>query len=528
MKKILITIRIAAISAFLASTVSCLEKYPGMYIPEDEAMQTFEDAEQHIIGIYSSLKSSSLYSGLLTLLPDIQSDLVMACLTNSNPYSGIWEWDIRPTNSNIEAVYGSLYAVIGNCNFYLEKVGDVIASETDDENLALLDTYTAEAYAIRALCYSELIKCFCEAYPSVESGNGATPDHETAKNMLGVVLRTKYSEEEPIVRASLYDSYQFVLEDLTRAEELMDDGDGDPTSHDDDVYDNYYISPAAVYAIRARVALNMREWEDAVKYSTYVINNSAFALSGTSTNATTGYPAFTSLWTHDTGTEIIWRIGFTGTSYGGALGTVFLNYTRDYVYFYPDYVPAEWVVDLYSSSDTRYGSEGAGYFASTSVIGISIGYSFDISVPLLVKYYGNRSFISSYLLYHVSMPKPLRLAEQYLIRAEAYCQLGNTGLAATDLSTLSQSRGAGSVSVASDWVETISEERVKELYMEGFRLNDLKRWHLGFERTPNTYSQTEGYDLKVEADDPLFVWPIPQHEIEAPGSGIVGNESNNS
>ena len=31
----------------------------------------------------------------------------------------------------------------------------------------------------------------------------------------------------------------------------------------------------------------------------------------------------------------------------------------------------------------------------------------------------------------------------------------------------------------------------------------------------------------VKKDDPLFVWPIPQHEIEAPGANIAPNESNN-
>ena len=267
----------------------------------------------------------------------------------------------------------------------------------------------------------------------------------------------------------------------------------------------------------------MRNWNDAVTYSTYVIDNPAFSLSGTETNPMTGYTGFDSLWYFDTGYEIIWRIGFTATSYGGALGTDFLNYLRDYTYLYPDFVPAEWVINLYSTNDIRY----LAYFADSSVEGFpTIGYSFGIAVPLLAKYWGNRNFTNSYQLYHVCMPKPLRLAEQYLIRAEAHCRLGD-GLAASDLTTLSQSRGAGAVSVGADWLETISNERVKELYMEGFRLNDLKRWHQGFERTPNSYSQIEGNDLEISADDPLFVWPIPQHEIESPGSEIEGNESNN-
>ena len=76
------------------------------------------------------------------------------------------------------------------------------------------------------------------------------------------------------------------------------------------------------------------------------------------------------------------------------------------------------------------------------------------------------------------------------------------------------------------WLQTISDERVRELYMEGFRLHDLKRWHKGFERKPQANSQAEGSSLKIEADNPLFVWPIPQHELEAPGSEILPNESN--
>ena len=269
----------------------------------------------------------------------------------------------------------------------------------------------------------------------------------------------------------------------------------------------------------------MQDWGNAITYSTYVIENEAFSLNGTAEVAS-GVTEFDYLWMYDGGPEVIWRIGFTATSYGGALGTVFLNYTRDMTYFYPDYVPAQWVVDLYSASDVRY----LAYLADESYTGISVGYSFDIPVPLVVKYYGNRNFTSTYYLYHVCMPKPLRLAEQYLIRAEAYCRADapDFGKASQDLTTLSRARGAGSVSVSSsNWNETISDERVRELFMEGFRLNDLKRWGMGFERTPNSYTQTTGNDLKVEAGDALFVWPIPQHEIEAPGSEITGNPSNN-
>ena len=48
--------------------------------------------------------------------------------------------------------------------------------------------------------------------------------------------------------------------------------------------------------------------------------------------------------------------------------------------------------------------------------------------------------------------------------------------------------------------------------MEGFRLNDLKRWHKGFARKVSDQPAANFVQssLKVEKDDPLFVWPIPQ------------------
>ena len=135
------------------------------------------------------------------------------------------------------------------------------------------------------------------------------------------------------------------------------------------------------------------------------------------------------------------------------------------------------------------------------------------------------------------MPKPFRLAEQYLIRAEAYCRCDNPNYskAANDLTTLRQYRymSGGNINLTKDnFIEQIANERVRELYMEGFRLNDIKRWGSlynegkGFKRTPQTSSLDEGSSLEKKADDPLFVWPIPQHEIEAPGSQIEPNDSN--
>ena len=497
----------AAVLAVAFGLNSCLEKLPGDYILEEEAMQTLSDAEQTLTGIYTAYMSSALYSGYLTLCPDIQADLVYAVQGNSNQYGTHWLWDIRSTNSEIEAVYAGLYRVIGRCNFYLDQVEKLRSSLTDDAEIQYLDYYTGEVYCARALAYSELIKCFCKAYTP------ETADEEQG----GVAIDSTYFGKKPLKRSTLRESYEFVIRDLEKAEELLEDA---PYG-----YSSPYFTYAAANAIHARTSLYMQDWDAAIKYSTRLIEDEAYALS-TAATYTTGVSPITGaqkaysyidyMWTNDLSTEVIWMVDYTITSYGGALGQSFLNFNNDYVYFYPDYVPSQWVLDLYAGNDARYGA----YFTT-----LPTGYAHGLTWPLLTKYFGNEEFVAN-IIFHVSKPKPLRLGEQYLIRAEAYCMKNQYSQASADLTALLSARHSGNASAslnASNWQEAISQERVKELYMEGFRLQDLKRWNMGFERTPQTAAQEEGSSMKREAGDYRFVWPIPQNDIEAPGSQIRQN-----
>ena len=507
MKKIInIFVTVVTLTTLALNTTSCLDKYPENAIPADKAINTLEDLDQAAIGVYDAFKSSALYSGYLTLLPDIQCDLAYAINGYTNVYGNIWRWDILATNSEITSVYASLYEVIARANFLLEYAPRVEQTLTSDEEFFQFKQICGEAYFARALAYSELIKLFCKSYESREQAEGE----------LGVVLVTKYNTDEPIIRSSLAKSYDLVISDLERAAEYMDI---DESSISGAIYNATYFNEYTCYALRARVALYMRDYEAAIEYSSKVIDSGFYLLSSATDLYTSGMSYFTYMWQYDDATEIIWKVGFTINSYGGALGRIFFNY--DYSSMKPDYVPAEDVLALYDTDDLRYGN----YFASYTT-----GHSHGLTWPLVVKYFGNMNFFNSYIL-HTSMPKPLRLAEQYLIRAEAYAQgRGNYTLAGNDIATLREARYqsfGGSISLTqNDAMEIIEQERIKELYMEGFRLTDLKRWHKGFERHPQSESIENGSSLKVEADNPLFVWPIPQHELESPGSMIEPNESN--
>ena len=112
----------------------------------------------------------------------------------------------------------------------------------------------------------------------------------------------------------------------------------------------------------------------------------------------------------------------------------------------------------------------------------------------------------------------------YLIAAEAAVNKGGQDLVASKyINDLRAARIAGwkNTDYSGDaLVVELRQERVRELFGEGHRMNDLKRWHIGFTRSagqnPELVMPGEKYaGLSMEADSPLFVWPIPVDEMQA-------------
>lgn len=485
-----------------------LTELPETAVPEDEAMTDLTSAEETVIGIYSCFKNSSLYSGALTQAPDIQADLVQAAIGYSNQYGDFYRWTVTPNDDVLLNVYGGLYEIIARCNFFFDHAEAVRATLNGEEEKALMDKYEADAHFMRALAYSDLIRTFCPAY-----------EPTTAETALGVPLYLHYREGNGSTvkkaRASLKASYEQVLTDLDRASELS-------TRQGSDAM---YVTKGAIDALKARVYLYMQDWENAEKYATDVIesetgssntysladvNYSVQAPDGTVTNE------YAAMWKYDTADEIIWKISFSSTDMGGSLGSLLMGITGGQ--YNPSYLPARWLVSSYSTNDVRYRT----FFTKVTTMR-------GISWEVTTKYPGNPIIDGSAGPYYVNMPKVLRLSETYLIRAEARAMQQNTLGANKDLTALRKARilNYGAASYSQDkLLEAIQEERAKELYMEGFRLADLKRWKKGFERQPQTGTITgEQYSsLKVDGSSKKFTWLIPQHEITASKGLVIQNE----
>ncbi|MEG2179829.1 MAG: RagB/SusD family nutrient uptake outer membrane protein [Bacteroidales bacterium] len=511
MKKILLySLLLCSGTALTTSCDDFLTEYPKDAIAEGEAIQTLKDVDDYVIGIYSAFKNSALYSGYLTTLPDLQTDLVYAINGYSNANGEMYRWEVRSTTPQIEAVYQGLSLIVARCNKLLDiedQVQAMVKNETDRVNL---NKRLGEVYFARSLAYAEMIRFYCDAY-----------DPENAHNQLGISWTTSYRDAKPTPRISLKQSYANVLADLDKAETLLPSNRNAP--------DSPFFSPAVVKALKARLYLYMSEWDEAIKYSTELIDMDIYELADgtyyTTTSASGAYlSAYDNMWYRDTSDEIIWKIAMSTTDRGGALGSMFLGFNG--ASYNPDYVPAQWVLDAYDYNDIRTRS-----FFKT----VETGFSHGLTWPVLNKYPGNPNIDGGAQRLFTNMPKVFRLSEQYLIRAEAYYEKSKTDGAYTakanqDLTTLRKKRikSYGTSNGSGDFLrDQIRRERVCELYMEGFRMADLKRWKLGFERKPQQQSVSGPDKLKVLPSDVRFTWPIPQHQLDA-GMGVIQpNASNN-
>jgi len=103
----------------------------------------------------------------------------------------------------------------------------------------------------------------------------------------------------------------------------------------------------------------------------------------------------------------------------------------------------------------------------------------------------------------------IRLAETYLLRAEAYLGLGKPDLAAADINVVRSRAEAPPVDAADVDIEYILDERARELMLEEFRLLTLTRLGKLVERTKK-YNPVNGPTYQ----DHHNLWPIPYSEIE--------------
>lgn len=488
------------ILSVMSAAFSCTMdlRQPGA-IDADNAMTSIQDAQNLRRGLYVNFRG--IAAGGFVTNAEIQSDYFQPTSGYGNNYGPIFRWEFNSTEAACESVWASCYTVISNCNFFIEQIEKVLSNPTEaftDDDIDLLNLYLGEAYFFRAYCHYELAYRYCQVY-----------DENTAANTFGVPYIEVYNptpdKDTYPARGYLADTYSKINDDLDLAEELITVS-GSRAS--------MWLTSDVVSAFRARVYLAMKDYDNVITYSEPLISKYPLVTSAAD---------FQSMWVNDSGSECIMQLDASSdsnnqpTSYDAG----YIGYQVSYNDYQPMYVPSLSVVQLYQEypADLRY----AQFFTRREAV-TPAGSD---TIYLFTKFPGNpdlnpQGMTGSQSAY-LHKNKPFRIAEVYLNLAEAYLESGNTTGASSMLQSLREARipgyTQGSYS-SQELRQQIKNERQRELIGEGFRLWDLKRWgdpvvRGAAQSSDIMYNHSSVTGQIAPANDPRFVWPIPQTELDS-------------
>lgn len=475
-----------AIAALAASCTKNLDKTPYSSIALSESFQTVKDAKTWNTGLYSSLRGR-VY-GIYTYTTDVQADELNATLDYGNRNGAPHRWDFTSDDYSIRDIWAGYYSGINNANIQINGFSQITPSGTTETSD--LNRYKGDAYMARAFYYHQLIQLFAKPY-----------EPATAATDLGVPLVTVYDVTNQPARATVKAVYDQILSDLAQAKTLLSGVAGAQGSS--------RFTKDAVTALEARVRLNMQDWTGAKAAADALISSGTYPL-------ITTQAAYTAYWATDTKTESILQLQVIAPSELANTNSIYLGYIPATKRYTPDFIPSQWVVDKYAATDIRKSA----YFAQLPVT--IQGSNYD-NIWLVNKYPGNPTLFTGANTNYENAPKVFRIAEMYLISAEAGARSGDATAMADGLVKLNALRTARGIPVLTGLTGTalfdaVKDERLRELAFEGFRLLDLKRWHEGFTRhaPQNTAMLTNGapyYTLSIAANDNKFVWGLPTNDI---------------
>lgn len=446
---------------------SCKESFLDENNPQSVGFDHIKDIESFktaVNGIYSRFKQANYYNATFLLTPEIIGDNMMVSVRNTGKYVNHDRMAITNGDGYVTGAWSLMYQAVVDANMAISAASEIDFPEGEKGNANQL---LGEAHGTRALAYFDLVRFFAQPYNSTSDASH-----------LGVplVLEPSNSILSP-PRSTVREVYEQIIADLQKGEELMVG-----SKHDG------HFTKVVAQALLAKVYLYMEDWENAERYATTVIESGAYSLIDAE--------SFVASWKEKFSVESIFEIANLPNDNSGVNGIGYLVEPGGY----GELLATKDVYDIYSATDVRRQLIERG----TRVDGESDAY--------YVKKYPKGAGEND------DNPKVLRLAEVYLIRAEARAELGrgdaskNAG-ALTDLNLINQRSDPGSPSINSlegdALVDRIILERRKELAFEGNRLFDINR--KGKDLVHIRSDDTEVF----EHPNNRFIMPIPYSEMNS-------------
>lgn len=428
---------------------------PKNQIVSETVFQDDQTAISAIKGIYSEMIFTNGFAdgggSSVAVLTGMSADELVA-YSSSPDYFGFFANDLQAQNS---IVLGSLWSPAYRYIFYANTILEGLKNSKQSLTNTTINQLEGEAKFIRAFCHFYLANLF-----------GDVP----------LILTPDYRETALASRTPIEEVYKQIVLDLRDAQALL--------STDYSASNGERIRPnsSAATALLARVFLFQGNWQQAEEETSKVIDNTSLFNLGLDLN---------SVFLKDS-PETIWQLKPVDPS---------LN-TREGNFFVLQSTPnnaslSNELLDSFESNDLRFNSWVGSYDDGTAIYYFPFKYKISS---------GNEPFEEYSIV--------LRLAELYLIRAEARAELDNLSGSIDDINKIRDRAGleliTESETTKMKLLSVIYHEKQIELFSEwGHRWFDLKRTQQANEILA---------PLKTDWSETDVLYPIPQSEIDNNGN----------
>lgn len=470
MKKYIVKYMILAGAAMmlLAACAKKIEVEPDFVLDASTPLSSIEKAENVLTGAYNGFIQAGYYDangvqgvgGAFSEYVDMMSDNLIESRESLGNFRGMAEWTYVSNTDDINITWLNAYGIVAAANIILRDIDRLAADKPKEVN-----RIKGQALAIRAHVHFDLLRYFSTTF-------------ERNSDALAVPYVKVFDVNALPARNTVKEVYDNIFADLNAAAIALADIDAPINSAA-----RSRIDLLAVRAMQARVNLYAGQWQQAVDAASTVIAARPLA----------SRAEFPLIWTDKTNAEILWAVSFETVADGAPYDNVyFVRGNR------AEFKPASQLVALYDqTNDVRYTS----YFANTG------------GRLVVAKHLGrdnttNRNGVVNWKTY--------RVAEMYLVRAEAYFRLNKETEARADLNALRAARIAGfaaGTESGAALLNAILLERRKELAFEGDRFFDLKRLNkTAINRCASTIDSPSTI-CQLSSTSRAWAWPIPFDEM---------------
>lgn len=457
-----------------------LNQKPSTSVSDEQIMTEVVAARTALMGAYAQL-GDFRYHTLATITSDVMGqDLTMTSgaygFSTYNWLVFSYQYAQTPVISPWWTGYANYiwryaYKSIDQANTIIVNAKALKPEGAEKEDLI------AQAYGLRAYNFLLLTQLFARAYTDQPDSKGILLRLEPGSN----------DESRNVPRTSVREAYKQILSDLMYAYEHCSGEDAQ------------FVNRRGAALLLARTYLNMGDYANAVKYATDAVGLYDGSNLMTKDEYRAGFK--------DRNKEWLWFFNFTPNTCNlyASIPSFYWYCSSFEGYPYGAKIASQDIEGkakniLKGYSTVRASASFRDMFEDSDCRKLFPGYAYEEDGFFISKF-GHRKNIGD-------AESPFcRVAEGYLIKAESELGLGNAAEAKKVLNILQKARGATPTEAT---VELIWQERRKELYGEGFALNDIKRLSMSLKRTGK--DQWAGVK-ELPANSPRFMLPIPETEM---------------